>query len=188
MALRRGFKSEARGIADEVRTELGLLAFDPLDPIVLAKHLGIPVFPLSEFSSVAPASSHFLTKEQEAFSAVTVFHGHARAIVHNDAHAHVRQRSNLAHELAHALIGHRPSPAIDERGCRNWDDNIESEAKWLAGELLVTEDATLAVARGQFSFDQACTLLMVSRPMLKYRINVTGARKRVERARNFRKR
>ena len=99
MALRRGFKSEAAALAQEVRAELGLGPFDRLDPRLLARHLGIPVVPLSELSASLPGVRHFLSVEQKAFSALTVFAGHRRMVVHNDSHSEARQNSNLAHEL-----------------------------------------------------------------------------------------
>jgi Zn-dependent peptidase ImmA (M78 family) len=91
----------------------------------------------------------------------------------------------LAHELAHALLKHEPTPAIDDRGCRLWNQNVEDEAQWLAGALLVTEDAALHVARDQLTVPEAAVALGVSPAMINYRLNVTGARKRVARAQRF---
>ena len=71
----------------------------------------------------------------------------SRLVVYNDAHDPVRQRSDLAHELSHALLQHPPKPAIDHRGCRDWDPEMEEEANWLAGALLVSEEAALTIAR-----------------------------------------
>ena len=53
----------------------------------------------------------------------------ARTIVHNNGHAFVRQNSNIAHELSHGLRHHPPTPAIDNKGCRNWSQAIEDEAQ-----------------------------------------------------------
>ena len=111
MGLRRGFKTEAAGLAKEIRLELGLGPFARLDPHELARHLDIPVLALSELEESAPdAVRYFLSTEPEAFSAVTVFRGHHRAVVHNDAHSEPRQNSNLTHELAHGLLLHEPAP------------------------------------------------------------------------------
>jgi hypothetical protein len=43
MGVRWGFKTDADLLALELREELGLRAFDPLNPYVLADHLSIPV-------------------------------------------------------------------------------------------------------------------------------------------------
>ena len=184
MALRWGFKSEAAALAKEVRAELGLGQFGRLDPRQLAQYLSIHVVPLSGFVSTVQGAEHFLSVERNAFSALTVFHGHRRMIVHNDSHSGPRQNSNLAHELAHALLRHEPAAALDSgTGCRDWNGTKEEEAQWLAGELLVTSDMALAVARGQLTESQALNRFRVSKRMLNWRINKTGATKRVERER-----
>ncbi len=184
MALRRGFKSEAAALAKEVRAELGLSPFDGLDPRQLARHLDIPVVPLSKLSASLPGAPYFLSVEREAFSALTVFAGHRRMVVHNDSHTEARQNSNLAHELAHALLRHEPAAALDGKtGCRGWNDTNEEEADWLGGELLVTSDMALTVARGRLTKEQAKKRFGVSEKMLNWRINKTGAAKRVERER-----
>jgi Zn-dependent peptidase ImmA (M78 family) len=187
MGYRRGFKSEANSIAREVREELGLTALDSLDSLVLAEHLVIPVTPLSDFRSDAPhAVRHLQHTDREAFSAVTVFAGRKRTIVHNDAHSPGRQASNVAHELSHGLLLHDPTPALDDRGCRLWNQNIEDEAQFLGGALLITEDAALWIIRNRLTLPDAASRFRVSQAMVTYRLNMTGARKRVARARGFR--
>ena len=184
MALRRGFKSEATALAKEVRAELSLGPLDRLDPHQVARHLEIPVVPLSDLSAASPDALHFLSVERKAFSALTVFCGHRRMILHNDSHSGSRQNSNLVHELAHGLLLHEPAPALDNAtGCRNWNDTNEQEAAWLSGEMLVTSNMALAVARGQLTRQQARERFGVSESMLRWRLNATGAIKRVERER-----
>lgn len=179
---RRGFKTEARDLGLEVRAELRLHALDRLDPRVLSAHLEIPAWSLSEFVLERPDIAPLLTTERSAFSAVTVFDGTRRTIVHNDGHSESRQSSNLAHELSHGLLLHPPTPALDDSGCRNWNQDIEDEASWLAGELLVTFEAAMAVARGQWTMSAAAERLGVSKALIRYRVNMTGARKIVRRA------
>lgn len=163
MALRRGFKTEAAALAREVRSELGLGSLDCLDPNGLARHLNIPIVPLSEYAVTVLGARHFLSTEREAFSALTVFRGHRRLVVHNDSHAPTRQNSNLAHELAHGLLLHEPTVALDsETGCRDWNATDEEEADWLASELLVTSEMALAVARGRIDFNLAAVRFGVS--------------------------
>lgn len=187
MPYQRGFKTWAKQVADDTRRELGLGQLDPVDPRVLAEYLAIPVIDLSSLRDEAPAIEHLLNGEASAFSAVTVFDGSRRAIVHNDAHTPARQNSNLSHELSHGLLGHPPTPAMDDTGCRVWNQDIEDEASWLAGCILVPEDATLAIARGRWSVDTAAQHFRVSTSMISYRLNVTGARTRVQRARSNRR-
>ncbi len=185
MAYRRGFKTEANSLAGEIRAELGLDPLDRLEPELLAHHLAIPIWPLSHLAADAPALVHLLVVEPKAFSAVTVFRGHKRTIVHNDGHAPARQSSNLAHELSHGLLLHPPTPALDDRGCRHWDQDVEDEASWLAGILLVTEEAAIEIALDRWSKPEAAQLLGVSQQMIQFRLNATGAVKRVQRMRGL---
>lgn len=76
-------------------------------------------------------------------------------------------------------------PALDHRGCRNWDPELEEEADWLAGVLLVTEDAALAIVRNGLSLEDAATRYSVSKQMVQFRVNMTGARRRVRSARGY---
>jgi hypothetical protein len=179
---RRGFKTEATAIATEVRSELGLGLFDPLDPYALADHLAIPILGLSVLAAEAPQIGHLLTVEPDVFSAVTVFAGTRRTIVHNDGHSRARQNSNLCHELSHGLLQHPPTPALDDRGCRIFNQGIEDEATWLAGCLLLTEQAAMAIARGRWTRVDAAEHFGVSEAMIRFRINKTGAAVRIERA------
>ncbi len=181
--MRRGFKSEANAVAREVRGELGLAPASPLDVWRLAEHLEIPVIPLSSLRESAPlAADLFLDGGQDMFSGVTVFRGNERTVVFNDAHVPGRQASDVGHELAHGLLLHPPEPAVDGLGCRYWSRDVEDEANWLSGALLVPEEAALSVIRRGWSLAVASAHYGVTQSMMKFRINVTGAIKRVGRA------
>lgn len=175
--MQRGFKTAARNLASEVRAELGLRPRDRLDPLKLAAHLDIPVWSLSDLATEHPRLSHLLGDGSAAFSAVTVFSGSRRTIVHNDGHSPGRQSSNLAHELSHGLLQHPPTPALDDRGCRQWNQELEDEASWLAGELLMTSSSAQAVADGTWTKARAAILLGISEEMVQFRVNATGAAK-----------
>jgi Zn-dependent peptidase ImmA (M78 family) len=163
---------------------LGLELLEPLDAFRLAGHLSIDTLPMSELSSEAPRSvRHFGLADISAFSAVTVFSGTQRLIVYNDSHSTGRQASDVAHECSHALLLHPPVQALDGAGCRNWDAALEEEAQWLAGALLVTEEAALSIVRQATPLATAAANFGVSEAMVRFRVNVTGAHKRVARAR-----
>lgn len=90
--LARGFKTYAESLALETRSELGLTAFERLDPQRLAGHLEVPVWPLSNSPRKGEfEAAHLGTLCDEdgsvALSAVTVFDGTRRLIVHNDSHS-----------------------------------------------------------------------------------------------------
>lgn len=181
--MRYGFKTEATSLANEVRADLGLSPHDPLDPFRLAEFLEIPVMPLSALSAIDDAVHFFTAVDTGCFSGLTVFHGHQRLIVYNDAHAPGRWLSNVTHELAHGLLLHEPQPALDYRGFRYHDREVEEEANYLCGALLITEAEAFRVVRDEVLYPLAAQRLGVSDDMVRYRVNVTGAEKRVARAR-----
>jgi len=144
--LRRGFKTEANKLAREIRQELRLKLADPLDPRALARDLDIPLVPLSVLKKDAPdVVRHFSRQERGAFSAMTMFYRTRRVILYNDSHSPGRQASDIAHELSHALLQHPPEIAIDHRGRRNWNQDLEDEATWLAGALLISDEAAIEI-------------------------------------------
>lgn len=172
----RGFKAEANRIAVEIRDKLDLCAWAPLDPLAVCDYFEIQVVPLSGFGETA---KHFTQVERNAFSAVTVPCGLRRAIVHNDAHHPYRQRSNLMHELAHGFLGHPPRAAFDCDGERNYNGGIEAEASFLAGALLITNEAAWHIVQSELT-TIAQGMYGVSGKMLDYRLRVSGAIKRAE--------
>ncbi|MFZ4181600.1 ImmA/IrrE family metallo-endopeptidase [Streptomyces pseudogriseolus] len=175
MALRHGFKAEANRLAVQVRSELGLHAAAPLPSAMLAEHLSIPI---STFSAAVAADARvapLLGTEKEAVSALTVHCGPRRHIWVNDAHEVPRQNSSVHHELSHALLQHTPGPAFDPRGCRHWNGEVEAEADWLAGNLLITNEAAWAIARRRVTDDEAMLRYGVSKQMLTWRMNMSGA-------------
>ena len=179
MALRKGFKAEANGLARSLRSELGLLFAAPLNPWKLAEYLEIPVLTLSELREIAPIGvNYFSTQGANEFSAVTVFDGPRRVIVHNDSHSLGRQASNIAHELAHGILLHSPYQAFDENGKRYWDREMEEEANWLGGALLISDEAAVNIAKRDLSILEAAQHYGVSKQMVDFRLKVTGAKKR----------
>lgn len=180
MTLRRGFKSEAEALSVSLRADLALGPSEPLSPWHLAEDLHVPIERLSDYNSVAQAAANFFQRDGlESFSAVTVFRGPRRIIVHNDAHSVARQASNVMHELSHALLFHQPSRAIGDDGTRLWDSQVEEEASWLSGVLLVPRPATLLVVKGGLSVQEAAQRFGVSESMMQYRIGVTGVKRQL---------
>lgn len=170
----RGFKAKANRMAIDVRADLGFSACDPLDPLAVCNHFEIEIVPLT---SLGPKIAHFTDVERGAFSAVTVPCGMRRAIVHNDRHHPDRQRSNIMHELAHAFLGHKPCSAFNCDGERQYDGGVEAEASFLAGTLLITNEAAWHIVRTGLQ-NAARRIYGVSQQMLNYRLRVSGAIKR----------
>ncbi len=184
--LRRGFKTMAERLSIEVREELQLASTDLLDPRVLAKHLGIPVVGLGDLrrnGARAAAISHFHEAASDALSAFTVIEGRRRLIVVNDVHSPVRRSSSLMHELAHVILEHEPHAGVMENGCRRWNAEMEEEANWLAGALLVPRDGALMAARNRVPLVSAAHHFGVSEQMMRWRLQQTGAELQARRER-----
>jgi hypothetical protein len=174
--LRRGFKAAAERISLELRAELGLGPADRLDPRDLARHLAIPVVPLRELrGEVDDARLELLLAGGSPLSALTVCAGARRLIVYNQRHTPGRRASSLAHELAHVILEHPAGPVLDPTGHRRWDPELEAEADWQAGALLVPREGALAWLRREKSPDGGEAHFGVSRALFRWRLHQSGA-------------
>jgi Zn-dependent peptidase ImmA (M78 family) len=180
MTLRRGFKAHANAISRDARKRLKLALHAPLDPFGLSKKERVPVVLLSTLrATLGNHVHHLMAVEPSAFSACTVHHGDHRTIVVNDAHSPARQASNLAHELAHLLLEHPAQKLFDDLGCRHVDRNAEAEADWLGPALLVSDEAAIHIAQLRLTIGDAADRYGVSEEVMRFRMNVTAAYKRV---------
>ena len=184
MSLRRGFKASANRISLRLRRGLGLLPEAPIDLRAIALKLSVPVVPLTSFRDAYPQAIKQLTLvDPGSFSAATVpFEDGRRAIVYNDSHDPGRQNNDIAHELAHILLGHQSTLPIDPRGKRLIDHGIEEEAGWLGGTILISNEAATHIVRMKMGTQAACGLYGVSLPLLQMRCNLSGAAIRARRA------
>jgi len=161
-----------------VRRDLGLTAFDRLDPRALAEHLGIAVMNLRDLAACGADPSsirHFLEVAPDELSALMISEDGERLIVENPRHSTGRRSSTLTHELAHVILKHAPGAVFGMGGCRRWKQNDEDEADWLAGVLLVPRPAALRFARLETPVHVAAFNMGVSVPLMEWRMNHTGA-------------
>jgi hypothetical protein len=181
--VRRGFKTEAKRLALELRAEIGLDAHSPFSPYAFADEYGIPVIQMSNLNG--PARDHFLQAEGSALSGALVPVGTGVAILENDAQPPARRRTTMCHELAHVVLEHEfgVSLSADERKCGLGGDQ-EDEADWLSGEMLIPYDGAFRLARANATDQQAAELFDVSLAVARWRMNHSGARKVVERTRS----
>ncbi len=177
--LARGFKSRAENMSLQIRRELQLTKTDPLACEVFAEHLGVLLWKPSDIAGLA---THVITlllrKARDSWSAVTVSYGGIDVIIFNSSHSKARQSSDIMHELSHILLSHEPSKIILSPkvsiALRDYNEDQEDEAAWLAGCLLLPRDALLYITRNGMSEDETMEKYNVSRDLLNYRINVTG--------------
>lgn len=184
MTLPRGFKTQAEAEAEQIRLELGVSLFARIDPYALAESLAIPVMSLRELRKrtdgdvrVQASVDLLLDEGSSQFSGATVFFQSKRVIVHNDSHTAGRQVSNLCHEIAHGVLLHTPRPALDGRGCRDWDDQIEAEAECLASTVIIPGKAARGAVRRGLSDEQIAEQYGCSVEMARWRVNQSGARR-----------
>jgi hypothetical protein len=182
--LRWGFKTEAEAIMREIRDEMKLSLIDRMDAFKLAEHLDIEVVKLSSYGPTHPFVRHFRGKAQRRFSAVTIFlTSTERLILYNDFHHPGRQAADIAHECGHALLLHPPSAAFSSGGCRDVNNECELEATFLGGTLLVPNDAAMLAVRSGWTLEEAADKFGVSTALMRWRINGSGAKKIMDRAR-----
>lgn len=179
--LRFGFKAEANWWSRELRREQGIPPEAPMSIHALSDHLDIDLMRLTDLKAAAPAAcAHFRTElGRREFSAVTLMVGGRRTILFNDSSDRSRQSSDIAHEIAHAVLQH-PVPALFQAdGRRNHNPAHEEEAAWLGPALLISDEAAVFIFIQGLSLNDAATIYGCSREVVQMRINVSGARKRV---------
>ncbi|HVZ71214.1 MAG TPA: ImmA/IrrE family metallo-endopeptidase [Polyangia bacterium] len=185
MALRRGFKAEAERIALELRDEIQIGPHGPIEPLRLAEHLSVPVCTLLDLAEKAPeAVQHLTGRGRATFSAATIYLSRTvRAIIINPAHSLARQLNSLCHELSHIVLDHEPGDPLQGVDGREWNPDHENEADWLAGCLLLPDEAALAAARMGRSVTEVAAIFGVSEALATWRMNATGAYVRAGRIR-----
>ncbi|WP_138925273.1 ImmA/IrrE family metallo-endopeptidase [Sulfitobacter sp. BSw21498] len=173
---KHGFKAEAERYAEEFRGELNLEPHAPLCPRKLAKHLGVPIFGIKKNSCLPPEiPNYWASHPDDPFSGLIISDGSYREIHHNDFNHPRRQNSDLAHELAHVILGHDMDVPIKENGERAFDRNIEEEAKWFGATLLLPKKATVFMVMNRYSRAQIEDEYQVSWQLYQYRVGVTDA-------------
>lgn len=177
LGIRHGFKAEAERIALSLRDKIGSSAFDHLDIDALCRVFDIDLIKMTELGCDV---SLFCGNDNDKFSAMTVRRGMATGIVHNDTHHEYRQRSNISHELAHCFLGHKGCTILNDNGARNYNSTIEAEASFLGGALLLPKEAALHILINGLK-PNAQRLFGISRPMLNYRLRISGAQTIYER-------
>jgi hypothetical protein len=178
--VRYGFKAQAERLALEERTALGLAAVDRLDPQALASRHGVAIWPLERLRAIIPEDvEHLLVADGSVFSAATVIRDGKIAVVYNESHASSRCANSITHELSHIILKHPPTNAFDAFGNRNFPTDLEDEANWFAGCLLVPKDAVRVVmARCGNDVTRAADHFGISAQLMRWRVNATSWRRR----------
>lgn len=178
----RGFKAWCERYSTEKRLDLGLQADAPLDAFKLAKHLGVKVWTPREVPGLSEESLGVLLRNDGAtascWSAVTIVVNNRILVILNSSHPPGRQSSDLTHELAHHIRGHKAQEAsVSPEGLmmlKNYEKIYEEEADWLSGSLLLPREALVTIKRRGLEPAKAAEEYGVSVRMLNYRLSMTG--------------
>jgi hypothetical protein len=175
--LRRGFKAQAERLAAAARAELGLSSRSALCPWEFAEHRGIAVW-APEDLGLDPDDLHHLTRvEPDSWSGLTVRHGELVGVVLNSAHPRSRQTNTLMHEIAHVDLRHVPSRVEMADGLlflSDYPQDLEDEANWLAGAMLLPRDALVFHRNRGSSVIEIAEHFGVSDELCTWRLRMTG--------------
>lgn len=176
---RRGFKTWCENISAQFRRRLGLNPWDPVDSWSIAKSLSMMVLTPKQITGLDRKSLSVLTEEDpNSWSACTITLNGRDLVILNSSHSKARQSSDLAHELSHKILDHKPAnTSFSNDGLlllSFYDKNQEEEAGWLAGCILLPRDSILHIRKRSIPLQSAATSYGVSPKMLKYRLQVTG--------------
>ncbi|MBX3091630.1 MAG: ImmA/IrrE family metallo-endopeptidase [Cryobacterium sp.] len=168
-------KAALARLATESRREIGLSDSVPFDPHLWSKVFGVPFVSLQELAPTTTAVDHFLRDRPERWSAAIVKNGSGHLVVYNNAHAEVRVRSDLAHEVAHLVAEHVLNASWrNDHNCSGASKLQETEATELAGALLVPVSAARMHAVRGGSPDALALKYAVSLEMATWRMRVSG--------------
>lgn len=186
--MRHGFKTWAENLALEKRRALGLGATAALPARALGDNLDVTIIGPDEIPGIPPDVLHHLQSiDPESWSATTIMRNGCMVIIHNTTHSPRRQESNLMHELAHLLCGHKPSRLVQYDNfafpLRSYDSDQEDEAKWLGGCLQLPRTALLWAIREGMANDMIVRHFGASLDQVQYRRRVTGIDRQMSRRR-----
>jgi len=177
--LDRGFKSWAERTATSLRGELGLGPSDLLRPSDLATYLETMLWTPRDVPNLpAEVLDQLMQKDPWGWSAVSIIQDGAAVIIYNPRHSPGRQSSDIAHELAHQILGHEPARLIMSHDgsfvMRSYDQKDEDEANWLAWALLLPRDGLVTCKRRKLAAEEIADQFGVTETLVNFRLRMTG--------------
>lgn len=183
----RGFKAWSERASLSLRRELKILPHDAMPLDQLAAYLGVQLLTPDQIDGLPEsARTQLLDIDPDGWSAVTCLVVGKQTIIYNPAHSPQRQSSDIAHELAHVVLGHEPSQIVvsqnGEMCMRSFNTREEAEANWLAGAILIPREALLSTHQNGLSEEEICSKYRISKKMLSWRLTATGVAIQAKRA------
>ena len=185
--MQRGFKARAERLAEETRSDMGLRPTDGLDAEALANHAGAQVRPADELTSLNNLEE-LEALQPGAFSACTLQVGGRAVIVYSPLASEARTQSDIAHEVAHILLGHELQTVQQLKGASflTCDPDEEQEANWLAACLLLPRKLLVRAALRGLDPAEIAHQYNVSRRMTEFRLRTTGVSRQLKARRGSR--
>jgi Zn-dependent peptidase ImmA (M78 family) len=186
--LERGFKSWAEKFAEGLRRELGIEIHSPIDLNRLASFFGSRLLTPQDIPGMSDQHlKQLLDVDHSGWSAVTVCVEQHSVVIHNPRHSKGRQASNIAHEIAHLILEHEPTRLVMSQDgalvMRSFNEKQEEEANWLAWCLLLPRQAIVDALARKVSVEDIAAQFGVSEPLVKFRVQKTGAQVQMRRRR-----
>ncbi|MFC1451923.1 ImmA/IrrE family metallo-endopeptidase [Verrucomicrobiota bacterium] len=181
--MKRGFKTEAERLSVGFRQKLGLLPAEALPARRLAEHLQVVLLVPEAIPGIKQGDARLLSRMSTPFSAAVLPVDGRHLIIHNPSHSDARQESDLMHELAHIICGHKATGVDTSLGAPllAYDRRHEEEANYLGGSLQVPREALMKKLLRGMTRDQIAEFYGASLDLVKYRINITGAERQIMR-------
>lgn len=109
--------------------------------------------------------------------------GEVPIILYNEHHSDKRNESTIMHELSHIILNHNPeaNERLKNTGLllRSYDQIHENEAEWLGACLQLPVDGLVSALLKGKSIHEISLQYGASLDMVKYRINTSGAKRKV---------
>jgi hypothetical protein len=179
VTLVRGFKTWAERTAASLRRELDLQPIEPISPARLTEFLEVQLWTPRDVPGLSQASLDQLLKhDPSGWSAVACKVGGDDVVIYNPEHSDGRQASDIAHELAHIILGHEPGKIVLSQDgsmiMRSYDPQQEEEANCLGWTILLPREALVVAVRSRHSTSRIALQYGVSEQLVEYRRRITG--------------
>lgn len=160
-----------------IKRDFGFDPYELIDPMQLARRMGVALIPEEWLSGLEEADREALLVDHgSAWSAGSITVRERLHVLLNPTHSVERQSPTLAEELVHEALGHPASQLIvvDGATMRTCHHEVESEAYAVATALLMPYRSTFYHLKEKGSIDTIPAAVPVSAACRAYRTKVAG--------------
>lgn len=177
--MERGFKTWAENLAEGLRRDLGIAAVAPIDLAALAESLSVKLLTPRDIRGLSRGDLDWLlVRDPSGWSAASVSRNGEPQVIYNPMHSEGRRSSDIAHEIAHLVLGHEPGMIVlsqdGEFVMRSFAADQEEEANWLAWCILLPRRALAHCIRSRMTVTQIAQEFRISETLVRFRIRLTG--------------